>query len=54
MANVTTIATWTSTPSSVATISSIGVATAVAVGTATVAATVGGVTSNIVTLTVNP
>ena len=51
-ADVTAIATWTSTPSSVATISSTGVATAVAVGTSTVTATSGGVTSNGATLTV--
>jgi len=47
-----TTATWTSTPSSVATISSSGLATAVAVGTATVTATAGGVTSNGATITV--
>jgi len=53
-ANITAIATWTSTPSSVATISSTGLATAVAVGTATVAATSGGVTSNGATVSVTP
>jgi len=53
-ANVTAIATWTSTPSSVATISSTGLATAVAVGTATVAATSGGITSNGATVSVTP
>jgi hypothetical protein len=51
-ANITAIATWTSTPSSVASISSTGLATAQTVGTATVAATSGGVTSNGATLTV--
>jgi hypothetical protein len=51
-ADVTAIATWTSTPSSVASISSTGLATAQAVGTATVTATSGGVTSNGATITV--
>ena len=51
-ADVTAIATWTSTPSSVATISSTGLASAVAVGTATVTATSGGITSNGATLSV--
>ena len=51
-ANVTAIATWTSTPTSVATISSTGMATAVAVGTSTVTATSGGITSNGATLSV--
>jgi hypothetical protein len=51
-ADVTSIATWTSTPSSVASISSTGLATAQAIGTATVTATSGGVTSNGATLTV--
>src|SRR5215469_9200750 len=53
-ANITAIATWTSTPSSVTTISSTGLATAVAVGTATIAATSGGVTSNGATVSVTP
>jgi len=51
-ANVTTIATWTSVPTSVASISSTGLATAEAIGTATVTATSGGVTSNSATITV--
>ena len=51
-ADVTSIATWTSNPSSVASISSTGLATAQAVGTASVTATSGGVTSNGATITV--
>lgn len=51
-ADVTAIATWTSSPSSVASISSTGLATALLVGTATVTATSGGVTSNSATLTI--
>lgn len=51
-ADVTAVATWTSVPSSVASISSTGLATAVAIGTATVTATSGGVTSNTATVTV--
>lgn len=53
MANVSGNATWTCTPSSVATISSTGLVTAVSVGTATVTATASGVTSNAATVTVN-
>lgn len=53
-ADVTGISTWTSVPSSVASISSTGLATAVAAGTATVMATSGGVTSNSATVTVGP
>jgi hypothetical protein len=57
-ANITSIATWTSVPSSVASISSsgstAGLATAVAVGTASITATAGGVTSNGATITVGP
>jgi len=49
--DVTNIATWTSLPSSVASISSTGLATALTVGTATVTAT-SGVTSNSATITV--
>jgi hypothetical protein len=52
MANVTSIATWTSTPTSVASISTAGLATAVSVGTSSVTATSGGVTSNAATITV--
>lgn len=52
MADVTGIATWTSNPSSVASISSTGLATAQAIGTATITATSGGVTSNGATITV--
>ena len=52
-ANVTSIATWTSVPSSVASISSTGLVTAVAVGNANITATSGGVTSNTATVTVN-
>ena len=52
--DVTTISTWTSVPSSVASISSNGLATALTVGTATVTATSGGVTSNSATITVTP
>jgi len=51
-ADVTTISTWTSVPSSVASISSTGLATAATVGTSTVTATSGGVTSNSATITV--
>ncbi|MGA9565823.1 MAG: Ig-like domain-containing protein [Candidatus Korobacteraceae bacterium] len=51
-ANVTTIATWTSVPSSVATISATGQVTAVAVGNANITATSGGITSNTATVTV--
>lgn len=51
-ANVTSIATWTSVPSSVASISSTGLVTAVAVGNANITATSGGVTSNTATVTV--
>ena len=51
-ADITSIATWTSVPSSVASISSTGLATAQAVGTSTVTATSGGVTSNGATITV--
>ena len=51
-ADVTAISTWTSTPSSVASISSTGQATALTIGTATVMATSGGVTSNSSTITV--
>ena len=51
-ANVTNIATWTSAPSSVATISPTGLVTAVAVGNANITATSGGVTSNTATVTV--
>ena len=50
--DVTSIATWSSAPSSTASISSTGLATAAAVGTATVTATSGGVTSNSATITV--
>ena len=53
-ANVTSIATWSSLPSSVASISSTGLATAGAIGTASVTATSGGVTSNGATITVIP
>jgi trimeric autotransporter adhesin len=57
-ANVTGIATWTSVPSSVATISntspSNGLVTAVTTGNATITATSGGVTSVSATVTVNP
>lgn len=52
MANVTSIATWTSVPSSVASISSTGLATAAAIGTSSVTATSGGVSSNGATITV--
>ena len=56
MGTVTNTSTWTSIPSTVATISnssgSTGLATAVAVGTATVTATNTGVTSNAATITV--
>jgi Bacterial Ig-like domain (group 2) len=51
-ADVTSISTWTSTPSSVASISTTGQATAQTIGTATVTATSGGVTSNSATITV--
>jgi hypothetical protein len=51
-ANVTSIATWTSVPSSVASISSTGLATAAAIGTSSVTATSGGVSSNGATITV--
>jgi uncharacterized protein YjdB len=51
-ANVTSIATWTSVPTSVATISATGQVTAVAVGNANITATSGGVTSNTATVTV--
>ena len=51
-ADVTTIATWTSVPSSVLSISSTGLATAATVGTATVTASSGGITSNGATVTV--
>ena len=53
-ADVTSIATWTSVPTSALTISTTGLATAVAVGTATVTATSSGVTSNSATVTVSP
>jgi trimeric autotransporter adhesin len=52
--DVTAIATWNATPSSVASISSTGLATAATVGTCTVTATTGGVTSNSATITVAP
>lgn len=52
MGDVTATSTWTSNPSSVASISSTGLATAVAIGTATVQATNNGVTSNTATVTV--
>ena len=51
-ADVTAISTWTSTPSSTASISSTGLVTAVAVGNANITATSGGATSNTVTVTV--
>jgi hypothetical protein len=50
--DVTASSTWTSTPSSVASISSTGLATATTIGTTTVTATTGGVTSNSATITV--
>jgi len=52
MGDVTATSTWTSNPSSVASINSTGLATAVAIGTATVMATNTGVTSNSATITV--
>jgi Bacterial Ig-like domain (group 2) len=52
MGDVTATSTWTSNPSSVASISSTGLATAVAIGTSTVTANNGGVTSNAATVTV--
>ena len=52
MGDVTATSTWTSNPSSVASISSTGLATAVAIGTATITATNSGVTSNTATVTV--
>ena len=57
-ANVTSVATWTSIPSSVASISNTaptnGLVTAVATGNATITASSGGVTSVSATVTVNP
>src|SRR5271166_854971 len=50
--DVTATSTWTSNPSSVASISSTGLATAVAIGTSSVTATNGGATSNAATITV--
>ncbi len=54
MSDVTAISTWSSVPSSVASISSSGLATAQTVGTATVNATSSGVPSNSATITVVP
>jgi hypothetical protein len=57
-ANVTSVATWTSIPSSVASISNTsptnGLVTAVATGNATITASIGGITSVSATVTVNP
>lgn len=52
--DLTTVATWTSSNTSVATISSPGVAISAGVGTTNISATSGGILSNLSTLTVTP